>query len=135
MTYSDPFGPPHSSHIDPHPIDPFRVRGDGGVGSSDDYSTKRTHRRQFESLLNGSKFDSVLNGLKYTAIASGLIAGYTTVSIAVNDFFSNRDEVIPQNVIQQDVIGNNQPERYILKDGIKYYSHLDGKDISDLLKK
>ncbi|MEK6939543.1 MAG: hypothetical protein AABX31_02340 [Nanoarchaeota archaeon] len=38
-------------------------------------------------------------------------------------------------VVQENVLGNGKPETYIEVNGVKYYSHVDGKDISDLVKK
>ncbi|HLD40287.1 MAG TPA: hypothetical protein VJB13_04050 [Candidatus Nanoarchaeia archaeon] len=38
-------------------------------------------------------------------------------------------------LIQRNVLGNEQPEIFVEVNGVKYYSHVDGKDISDLVKK
>lgn len=35
---------------------------------------------------------------------------------------------------RQNVLGNEKPETYVEVDGVKYYPHIDGKDISDLVK-
>ncbi|MDP3698331.1 MAG: hypothetical protein Q8R47_01975 [Nanoarchaeota archaeon] len=35
----------------------------------------------------------------------------------------------------QNVLGNEKPETYVEINGIKYYSRIDGEDISDLVKK
>lgn len=35
-------------------------------------------------------------------------------------------------VVQQQVLGIDKPEIYIERDGVKYFSHVDGKEISDL---
>ncbi len=35
----------------------------------------------------------------------------------------------------QNVLGNEKPETYLEINGIKYYSRVDGKEISDLVKK
>lgn len=37
-------------------------------------------------------------------------------------------------LIQQNVLGNEKPETYIEVNGVKYYSHIDGKELSDLVK-
>ena len=38
-----------------------------------------------------------------------------------------------KQIIQRNVIGNEAPDIYIEKDGVKYFSHIDGKDISNLV--
>ena len=35
---------------------------------------------------------------------------------------------------QKQAIGNSQPDIYIQRDGVKYYSHVDGKSIDELVK-
>ena len=35
---------------------------------------------------------------------------------------------------QKQAIGNSQPDIYIQRNGVKYYSHVDGKSIDELVK-
>ena len=37
-------------------------------------------------------------------------------------------------VYQRNILGDDKPETYVEVDGVKYFSHIDGKDISDLVK-
>ena len=39
-----------------------------------------------------------------------------------------------EKVTQQNVRGNEKPETYVEVNGVKYYSHIDGKEISDVVK-
>lgn len=63
--------------------------------------------------------------LIFAALASALFAG----AVAFNKYVV-KDSA---SIVQQNVIGNQQPEIYIEKDGVKYFSHIDGKDISHLI--
>jgi len=68
------------------------------------------------------------------AIGIGVTTGFLLASAPLlSDLISPR----PQNkeIIHQNILGNPQPETYIVKDGVKYFSRIDGKDISDLLNK
>lgn len=38
------------------------------------------------------------------------------------------------DIIQKNILGNHRPEVYIEWDGVRYFSHVDGKEISDLVK-
>jgi hypothetical protein len=64
-----------------------------------------------------------------TAIVGALVIA-TGIGGGIYNYLYSSDKTITQNVL-----GNNQPETYIIKDGVRYYSRIDGKDISDLLKK
>lgn len=37
-------------------------------------------------------------------------------------------------IIQRNILGNPQPEVYIERDGMRYFSHIDGQDISNLVQ-
>ncbi len=39
----------------------------------------------------------------------------------------------PEPVVQQQVFGTNKPEIYIERNGVKYFSYVDGREISDLV--
>ena len=40
----------------------------------------------------------------------------------------------PEPIEQKQVIGNEEPDTFIERDGVKYFSHADGQSISDLVK-
>ena len=44
------------------------------------------------------------------------------------------DNYLPTPLIQKNVIGNPQPDLYLERDGVRYYSHVDGKSIDELVK-
>ena len=44
------------------------------------------------------------------------------------------DRIEHPAIIQQQVIGNEQPDVYIEKDGVNYYSHIDGQPLEDFVR-
>ncbi len=40
----------------------------------------------------------------------------------------------PTPIVQKQVVAGPQAEIYIERDGVKYYSHVDGKSIEELVK-
>lgn len=67
--------------------------------------------------------------LKYTVFVVGIL----TVG-ALAETYINSSSSKEQKVYQQNVLGNEKPETYVEVNGVKYYSHIDGKEISDLVK-
>lgn len=37
------------------------------------------------------------------------------------------------SIYHDNVLGAEEPETYVLKDGVKYFSKIDGRDITDIL--
>ena len=67
---------------------------------------------------------------------AGFMVGICTVmgiayvgSRVVDHYFPERNEVV-----QKQAIGGEVPDTYIERDGVKYFSHVDGKGIDDLLE-
>ncbi len=48
---------------------------------------------------------------------------------------ARKDESLLYQEQTENVLGNEKPETYVELNGVKYYSRIDGKDISDLVKK
>lgn len=71
--------------------------------------------------------------LKFTAVGSVLFLGvYVASRIGQHYLDRNYPE---QSILQQkNVMGGPQPELYIEHDGVRYFSQVDGKDISELVK-
>ncbi|MBI4148125.1 hypothetical protein HY490_02435 [Candidatus Woesearchaeota archaeon] len=60
----------------------------------------------------------------------GAVFGISYVgSRVVDHYFPERNEIV-----QKQAIGGEAPDVYIERDGVKYFSHVDGKDIADLVK-
>ncbi len=93
---------------------------DAEVGGSGEY-------KSFRDLMYNSDAGRFLIMISlYVGIGVGICVGYQLI----DNYFLK-----PSNpIIQQQVIGGEKPEVYIEKDGVKYYSHVDGKEISDLFK-
>lgn len=73
-----------------------------------------------------------------TPIGLFMIVG-AGMAVAAGTFYAGSrilDHYYPEQnqVIQQNVLGNEKPETYVEVNGVKYYSHVDGKEISDLVK-
>ena len=62
------------------------------------------------------------------ATALAAIGCYGMYRIVVADYTHNTSEIIQKNVR-----GNPSPEVYIERDGVRYYSHLDGKSLDELV--
>jgi hypothetical protein len=62
----------------------------------------------------------------YVGIGVGIHVGYQLI----DNYFLEKSE----SIVQQQVLGGDKSEVYIEQDGVKYYSHVDGKEISDLFK-
>lgn len=60
-------------------------------------------------------------------VMGGLATGIYLVAYVVTNYVEK-----PEPVIQQQVLGKDKPEIYIEREGVKYFSHVDGKEISDL---
>lgn len=43
-------------------------------------------------------------------------------------------KIQPEPLVQKQVIGADKPDIFIERDGVRYYSHVDGKDISNLVR-
>ena len=61
----------------------------------------------------------------FGSIALGMIVSYYTV----DKYLSSREPIL-----QQQVIGGEKPDIYIERSGARYFSHIDAKEISDLVK-
>ena len=59
-------------------------------------------------------------------IVTGLVLG----SKVVDSYLIKQ----PEPVEQRQVIGNEKPDLFIERDGVKYFSQVDGKNISNLVK-
>lgn len=46
-----------------------------------------------------------------------------------------RENLNENKIYHQNVLRNEKPETYVEVNGVKYFSHIDGKDLSDLVKK
>lgn len=68
-------------------------------------------------------------------LAGVALMGYTVylgyMSRSAYDFNVKR---LQPEIVQQNIIGGRQPEIYLKRDGIRYYSSIDGKEISDVVK-
>ena len=58
-------------------------------------------------------------------VIAGLVLGYRACDNKLSEM---------QSPIVGNVRGNEKPETYVEVGGVKYYSHIDGKDLSDLVK-
>jgi len=117
---------------------PYRTRSDGGGGSADEINKYLSRGKSFpDKLLDKMEQYAQRYITKKSvgiAIGIGVTTGFLLASAPLlSDLISPR----PQNkeIIHQNILGNPQPETYIVKDGVKYFSRIDGKDISDLLNK
>jgi len=59
---------------------------------------------------------------------------FSFVGLASYGFYNVLQQMQKPQPIQQNVLGNEKPETYVEVDGVKYYSHIDGKEISDLVE-
>jgi len=71
-----------------------------------------------------------------------IVLGGTLVGFGLGSYFLYKGIMGFDNLLdaqikihQENVIGDEKPETYVEINGVKYYSHVDGKDISDLVKK
>jgi len=60
----------------------------------------------------------------------GVVASAITLGLGSYILYDSTKE----KVIQQNILGNGKPETYVEVNGVKYYSHIDGKEISDVVK-
>ena len=58
------------------------------------------------------------------AVVVGLVLGYSAID----------SYLVKHPVEQRQAIGNEKPDVFIEKDGVLYFSQVDGKNISDLVK-
>ena len=68
-------------------------------------------------------------GLAVTYMAGVYYFLYSAVS-RFNAIYDSRNNIVQQ----QDVRGNEKPETYVEINGVKYYSHIDGKELSDVVR-
>lgn len=78
---------------------------------------------------DGKYFDYVLVGF----VGLGLVAVTGPMIIDMWRTVLNHS-YRQERVLQQNLLGNEKPETYVEINGVKYYSHIDGKEISDLVK-
>ena len=74
--------------------------------------------------------DLLLNTPAGRIVTFGIIIGVASLGYAVCDTYLRRSG----QVEQRQVIGNEIPEIFIEINNARYYSHVDGKEISDLVK-
>lgn len=66
-----------------------------------------------------------------TAFASvAFSAGFLT-GTQVKVVYEHREE---KETVSQNILGGPEPETYVTVNGIKYFSKIDGKEISDVVK-
>ena len=63
-------------------------------------------------------------------IFGGVIAGIVLAYNLADNLISRTNSIIQKNVIHWEA-----PETYIERDGVKYFSHLDGMNIEELFKR
>ncbi len=63
-----------------------------------------------------------------------LILGISFIGLLYGNYIFYSYLARPEPLIQKQVIGNAKADIYIERDGIKYFSHVDGKEISDLVQ-
>lgn len=77
---------------------------------------------------------------KSEIIAMGL-GGMVGLAFSLYLFNKAEDDNRPQGchrngpaIIQEHVLGHEQPEVYIVQDGTPYFSHIDGKSLADFVR-
>ncbi len=83
---------------------------------------------QFSPITSFKDFmyNTVLGRVLITTMIGGsLFTGYQIM----DNYLIKKSEPI----VQQQVLSGEKPEIYIERDGVKYFSHVDGKEISDLV--
>ncbi|MBI4144204.1 hypothetical protein HY486_03070 [Candidatus Woesearchaeota archaeon] len=65
--------------------------------------------------------------ISFGAIIVGLVLGYQVGSSHLVKK--------PEQIEQKQAVGSAKPDVFIERDGVKYFSHVDGKEISDLVGK
>ena len=63
----------------------------------------------------------------FSAVITSLVLGYRTI----DSYLIKK----PAPIEQRQVIGDEKADIYIERDGVKYFSHVDGREISDLIQK
>ena len=67
----------------------------------------------------------------YVLVATTVIMAICGGTVVTKHFLDN---YLPNPLIQKNVLGNPQPDLYLERDGVRYYSHVDGKSIDELVK-
>ena len=68
-------------------------------------------------------------------VLGGAVAGIALTYNCITQATDDDSEARRANYIfQRQQIGDLRPDIYIERDGVKYFSHIDGKEISDLVK-
>ena len=62
-------------------------------------------------------------------VLAGITLSYKSMMQASRDYSQANS-----GIVQRQVLGGSRLEVYIERDGVKYFSHIDGKEISDLVK-
>lgn len=78
-----------------------------------------------------------LKDLFYNTLAGRLAIVGTAIclGIAVSSYScAIADKYGKMQIQQQQTVGNKQPDIYIEENGVKYFSHADGKSIEELVK-
>lgn len=77
--------------------------------------------------------DKLLNYIGVSAMLVTIGSGSCVVYNACTKF----DAIYSSTKISvqhQNILGSEKPETYVEMNGVKYFSHIDGKEISDLIK-
>lgn len=82
--------------------------------------------REYKSLKDLMYNTAFGRTLILISVGAGLFTGYQIIE----QYLTSK----PEPIVQQQVLGGDKPDIYIERNGIKYYSHVDGKEISDLFK-
>ncbi len=82
-----------------------------------------TEKKPFTELMYNSPAGRIV-------ILIGVLMGVSAFCNAITSYFGKTEPVV-----QRQIIGNEKPDIFIERDGVRYFSHVDGKDISDLLPK
>lgn len=67
-------------------------------------------------------------------LVSGVVATLVIMGASFGFAYLTRDTT-PESIHQEQVIGKVAPETYVELNGVKYYSHIDGKSVEDLVKR
>ncbi len=83
--------------------------------------------------------DSLIDIFNKTPWSTKIFLG-ASIALASFCFYGLSSDVAAQytrkasEIIQKNVRSNPSPEVYIERDGVRYYSHVDGKSIDELVK-
>jgi len=83
--------------------------------------------------ITGDEDKTALGAFYGTIALAFMIGAYYTAYKGISMFsaiYDSRNNIVQQ----QDVRGNEKPETYVEINGVKYYSHIDGKELSDVVR-